>query len=114
MSTLVTQGHRVSDHQRGAPNVSLSEESMDQLRKGLATCRSKRGLTNEARQAIMMLCDGARRDAWTPEQLVVAVKDTCYTSNEITHLTTTSERDAFLAKIVTACIQEFFRQDCAV
>ncbi len=114
MSTIISQDHRVSDHRAGAQHVSLSKESMDQFRKGLATCRSKRGLTPEAIQAIVMLCDGARRDAWTPEQLVVAVKDACYTSSEITHLTTTSERDAFLAKIITACIQEFFRQDRAV
>ena len=111
MSTLVSRDHRVNDLRSGAQNVSLSKESMDKLRKGLATCRSKRGLTPEAREAIATLCDGARRDCWAPEQLVVAVKDACYNSSEITHLTTTSERDAFLAKIVTACIQEFFRQD---
>ena len=113
MSTLVSPNHTVNDHHAGSPHLSLPLEAMDQLRDGLATCRSKRGLTPEAQRAIVTLCDGARRDSWTPEQLIVAVKDACYQSNEIAHLTTTSERDAFLARIVTACIQEFFRQDRA-
>lgn len=86
---------------------------MEQLRDGLATCRGQRGLTPEARDAIVTLCAGARRDGWTPEHLLVAVKQACATSPEISHLTTTSERDAFLAKIITACIQEFFRSDPA-
>jgi hypothetical protein len=41
----------------------------------------------------------------------MAVKDACYGSPEIAHLTTTSERDAFLAKVVSACIREFYKAD---
>lgn len=41
----------------------------------------------------------------------MAVKDACYTSPEISHLTTTSERDAFLAKIVSSCIKEYYKTD---
>jgi hypothetical protein len=82
---------------------------MTTLREGLATCRSKRGLTPEANAAIVTLCDGAKHDGWSAEQLLVAVKDACYTSPEIAHLTTTSERDAFLAKIVSACIKEYYK-----
>lgn len=114
MATLVSQDYRVSEHTAGAQHPGLSKDLMEELRSGLATCRSMHGLTPEARQAIVNLCDGARRDSWTPEQLVVAVKDACYSSTEIAHLTTTSERDAFLARIVTECIQEFFRQGRAV
>lgn len=84
---------------------------MATLREGLATCRSKRGLTPEAETAIASICKTARDDGWTAEHMLVAVKDACYTSPEIAHLTTTSERDAFLAKIVTACIKQFYRPD---
>jgi hypothetical protein len=84
---------------------------MTTLREGLATCRSKRGLTPEAQKAIVMLCDGAHQDGWTAEQLLMAVKDACYTSPEISHLTTTSERDAFLSKIISSCIREFYKSD---
>ncbi|MEO5902617.1 MAG: hypothetical protein ABIQ55_01250 [Gemmatimonadaceae bacterium] len=82
---------------------------MKTLREGLATCRSKRGLTPEADAAIVELCVDAREKGWTAEQLLMAVKDACYRSPEISHLTTNSERDAFLAKIVSACIREFYR-----
>ena len=92
---------------------ALSPEGMKTLREGLATCRSKRGLTPEANAAIVSLCRDARANGWTAEQLLMAVKDACYSSPEISHLTTTSERDAFLAKIVTACIREFYRDDAA-
>ena len=84
---------------------------MATLREGLATCRSKRGLTPEANAAIISLCDGAKHDGWSAEQLLVAVKDACYSSPEISHLTSTSERDAFLAKIVSACIKEYYKTD---
>ncbi|MDO8502408.1 MAG: hypothetical protein Q7S20_11255 [Gemmatimonadaceae bacterium] len=89
----------------------LPADSMARLQTGLATCRPTRRLTPEARDALMAICGGARRDGWTPEQLLVAVKDACNTSSEISHLTTTSERDAFLAKVITVCIQEFYRDD---
>jgi hypothetical protein len=109
MPTLVSQEIRLSEGSEPGQHHTFSPEAMEQLRRGLATCRATRGLTPEARDAISMLTNAARRDGWTPEQLLVAVKDACYTSTEISHLTTTSERDAFLAKIVTVCIQEFFR-----
>jgi hypothetical protein len=91
------------------PHPALSPEALTILREGLATCRSKRGLTPEANSAIVSLCDGAKSDGWSAEQLLVAVKDACYTSAEIAHLTSTSERDAFLSKIVSACIKEYYK-----
>jgi hypothetical protein len=84
---------------------------MTTLREGLATCRNKRGLTPEAQSAIVSICETAHNDGWTAEYLLMAVKDACYTSPEIAHLTTTSERDAFLSKIVTACIKQFYKGD---
>ncbi len=91
----------------------LAPDAMSTLREGLATCRSRRGLTPEAISSIASLCAGAHRDGWTAEQLLVAVKEACYTSPEISHLTTTSERDSFLAKIVSACIKEYYKDDGA-
>jgi hypothetical protein len=95
----------------GSERPALSAQAMATLREGLATCRSKRGLTPEAQAAINSICDTAHTDGWSAEHLLMAVKDACYTSPEIAHLTTTSERDAFLSKIVTACIREFYKAD---
>lgn len=51
----------------------------------------------------------ARTSLWTPEQLVVAVKDVCYSSNELQRVHSSSERDNIIARIVTASIREYYR-----
>ena len=86
----------------------LSDDVLKSLRDGLATCTSRQGLSPEARQAITSICMVAREHGWTPEQLLILVKEVCYTSPEITHLTTTSEREALLSMIVSGCIQEYY------
>ena len=91
----------------------LSSAATDKLREGLATCRSKHALSPEAHEAVVALCAEARGNGWTPEQLIVAVKDAYSASHDISPLTTTSEREAFLATLVTSCIQEFFRKSRA-
>jgi hypothetical protein len=87
----------------------LEHDVVQRLRDGIATSRSARGLSGEARLVISELCTIARANSWTPEQLLIAVKDACYSSPEISSLTTTSEREAVLARIVSACITEFYK-----
>ena len=86
----------------------LSDEILKSLQDGLATCTSRRGLSPQARRAIARLCAVARESAWTPEQLVIVVKDAVHSSPQIARLTTASEREALLATIVTGCIREFY------
>ena len=87
---------------------TLSKDVIRRLRDGIASSKSSRGLSPEARVVISDLCSIARSNGWTPEQLLVAVKDACYSSPEISSLTTTSERETVLARIVSACINEFY------
>lgn len=82
--------------------------ALDRLRSGLPSWRLRSGLPPDARAVVTELCTAAREEGWSPEQLVVAVKNACYMSDEISKLNTTSERDALLSKVVTACIKEFF------
>ena len=86
----------------------LSDDILKSLRDGLATCSVRRGLSPEARKAIASVCVVARDNSWTAEQLLILVKEVCYTSPEISHLTTTSEREALLASIVSGCIHEYY------
>jgi hypothetical protein len=86
----------------------LPFDAVRALRDGLATCQSTRRLSMEARHAIASLCRTAHASEWSMEQLLIAVKEACYTSEEISRLTTTSEREALVSTIVTACIQEFY------
>jgi hypothetical protein len=91
------------------PHPSLSKDVVRRLRDGIATCKTSRGLSPEARVVISDLCTMARDSAWTPEQLLIAVKDACYSTPEISSLTTTSEREAMLSTIITGCIAEFYK-----
>jgi len=90
------------------PSV-LPQDALQKLRSQLAEWRFRKTLSLEAAEAVVELCAAARAAGWSPEQLVVAVKDACYSSSELTSVTSTSERDTFLAKVVTACIKEYFR-----
>ena len=89
--------------------AELPREALNRLQEGFAGWRAHRTLTPEANAVVADLCESARKAGWTPEQLVVAVKNACNESPEIREMTTTSERDAFLGRLVTACIKEFFR-----
>ena len=86
----------------------LPDDSIRALRDGLATCKTSRWLSHQAHTSVAELCRTARKSDWTMEQLIVAVKEACYQSAEIARLTTTSERDALVSTVVTACIQEFY------
>ena len=90
------------------PHRTLPFEAVRTLRDGLAPCQTTRRLSAEARHAIGDLGRTARENDWCMEQLLIAVKEACYTSEEISRLTTTSEREALVSTIVTACIQEFY------
>jgi hypothetical protein len=87
---------------------ALPQYVVARLRDGIATCKSSHGLSLEARGVIAEVCNLARDGRWTPEQLIVAVKEACYSSPEIAMLTTASEREAMMATIVTGCICEYY------
>jgi hypothetical protein len=102
-------------HQEGVPlpdksePAELPQDALNRLQEGFASWRTHRTLTPEANAIVADLCRSAKQAGWSPEQLVVAVKNACNDSPEIREMTTTSERDAFLGRLVTACIKEFFR-----
>ena len=83
--------------------------ALDRLRASLPSWRARSALPAEATASVKELCSAAKAEGLTAEKMVVAVKSTCYSSEEVSELDTTSERDALLAKIVTACIKEYYR-----
>ncbi len=100
-------GHHIpTESQQLPPAVTAA---LERLKLGLPNWHVRSGLPPDARAVVAELCSAARKEGWSPEQLVVAVKNACYTSDEIVKLNTTSERDALLSKVVTACIKEFFK-----
>lgn len=101
-------GHGVILVTTYSPHPTLGQDLIRRLSDGIASCKSPRGLSHEARVVIRELCGVARASGWTPEQLLIAVKEACYSSPEISTMRTTSEREAILSTIVTACISEFY------
>jgi hypothetical protein len=97
---------KLSDHLQ----ATIPAEALERLRTSLPSWRARSALPSEATAIVRELCAGARAAGWTPEQLIVAVKTTCYGSDEVSQLDTTSERDALLARVVTTCIKEYFRE----
>src|SRR5215208_5304064 len=108
LSSKKGRGRKVFQLSFAPMQAKLSDDALKSLRDGLATCTSHRGLSPEARRALSVICGVARENSWPPEQLLILVKEVCYTSPEITHLTTTSEREAFVSTIVSGCIQEYY------
>ena len=102
------EGYSTLSETQQRPTVPA--DALDRLRTSLPSWRARSALPAEANAIVRDLCDGAKAAGWTPEQLVVAVKTTCYGSDEVSHLDTTSERDALLARVVTTCIKEYFRE----
>lgn len=97
---------KLSDHLQ----ATIPADALERLRTSLPSWRARSALPSEATAIVRELCAGARAAGWTPEQLIVAVKTTCYGSDEVSQLDTTSERDALLARVVTTCIKEYFRE----
>ena len=90
--------------------IGTPADALERLRTSLPSWRARSSLPPEANAIVRDLCEAAKAEGWTPEQLVVAVKTACYGSDEVSHLDTTSERDALLARVVTTCIKEYFRE----
>ena len=108
MARMNSQVNAVGSTPLPAGHPSLPTDLVCRLRDGIATCRTTHALSVEARAVIVDLCRVARQNTWPAEQLVIAVREACYASPEITHLTTTSERETMLSTVVTGCIAEFY------
>lgn len=88
---------------------TLPPEIATDLRMALSQCRAASGLPEIVRETIRLACSTAKENLWTPEQLVVAVKEVCFSSTELLRLCTSSEREEIVARVVTGCIREFYR-----
>ena len=93
----------------GNSHPSLSPEMARELESALCASSPAQMLSDHTRATIKAVCSSARQSLWTPEQLVVAVKQVSYSAPEFAQSHSPSERQAIIARIVTACIREFYR-----
>ena len=92
------------------PPQAISSAAMDALRQSLRTdYRADSKLARaRVRNAVQLVCADARLKRYTPERLLIDVKDALRVSPEVQQLPRGPERDEFIAGVVTLCIDEFF------
>jgi hypothetical protein len=98
------------DTSRSAP--AISSAAMDALRRSLQGDYRADGKLARARvrHAVQMVCADARLKRFTPERLLIDVKDALRVLPEVQQMSRGPERDEFISSVVTLCIDEFFGQ----
>ena len=89
----------------------LSEEGVAVLHFALDTAIADRDPASSTalRYAVKRICIDARRNEWPPESFLVAFKDALHTLPAVQHLPRGPERDEFVARLVSLCIDEYYR-----
>jgi hypothetical protein len=102
-----------SDMPRSAPTISSA--AMDALRHSLQGDYRADGKLARARvrRAVQIVCADARLKRYTPERLLIDVKDALRVLPEVQQMQRGPERDEFISSVVTLCIDEFFGQGSA-
>ncbi len=80
------------------------------VRSALQAQLENRALPGELRRAIHVMCGEARRKDLRAEQLLVVFKQTLTSLPEMEQLPRGPERNDFLSRIVTMCIEEFYAE----
>lgn len=95
---------------RAGATPELSEESLALLRAALDSPIAGRYAAWPAalQHAVTRICIDAQRNDWPPEWLVIAFKGALYTLPAVQRLTRGWERDEFVARLVSLCIDEYY------
>src|SRR5690242_6911884 len=90
--------------------AAISSAAMDALRHSLQGDYRADGKLARARvrHTVQLVCADARLKRYTPERLLIDVKDALRVLPEVQRLPRGPERDDFISSVVTLCIDEFF------
>jgi len=103
---------RASSQEVGASRARprLSAQGVAVLQTALEQTVASRNPTSAAglQHAVRRICLDARRNAWPPEQLLVAFKRALHSLPCVQRLTAGPDRDALVGRLVTLCIQEYY------
>jgi hypothetical protein len=93
-----------------APAQSLSHTVANSLRCAVQA-HARRGPVPpmQWRHALQLVCEDARRSAIPIEQLLVALKQALVPLCDVFGVPYGPERAAFMSRLVTICIEEFYR-----
>lgn len=100
-----------NEGERGArARPELSEEAFALLHAALANpVAGQYGAWSAAlKHAVTRICIDARRNDWPAERLLIALKGALYALPVVQDLTREGERDEFVARLVSLCIDEYY------
>ena len=88
----------------------LSQQGVALLHAALDGAIGERDPASSAalKHAVKRICIDARRNNWPPEWLLIAFKSALSTLPSVQHLTRGPERDEFVARLVSLCIDEYY------
>jgi hypothetical protein len=89
--------------QLSAEGVALLDAALEKA----TTSRNPTAATG-VKYAVRRICADAKRNGWTPEQLLVAFKSALATIPAVQRLTRGPDRDQFVARLVSVCIDEYY------
>ena len=89
---------------------AISSSAIEALRVALRTRANADDMFARApvREAVQLVCAEARVQHYTPERLLVDLKDALRATPEVQQVPRGPERDDLVARVVTLCIDEFF------
>jgi hypothetical protein len=87
----------------------LPQHHEELLRTALRLTGTGRAVTNEQRAIIHQICSGPEKIAFAPEDFVIAFKLALTEAANDVGIRPGSERNDLLTRMVSVCIEEFFR-----
>jgi len=88
---------------------SLSAEAVTALHAALENAPTHLPTSPTVMDALRRVCGEATREQWPPELLLIAFKKAVDEASGVQHLTRGPERDEFVGRLVTMCIDEYYR-----
>jgi hypothetical protein len=79
------------------------------LRAALKAASAERTVTSEQRAIIHQICSAPEKGAFAPEDFVIAFKLALNDAANEVGMPPGPERNEFLARVVSVCIEEYFR-----
>jgi hypothetical protein len=108
----------MSTHSNGSsaqpPRWRLPQQHEELLRTALRLNKTARAVTSEQRAIINQICSSPEKLTFAPEDFVIAFKLALTNAADDVGIKPGSDRNELLARLVSTCIEEFFRVPSSV
>jgi hypothetical protein len=87
---------------------ALEPETVDALRKALATSVARGNHVEGLRDLLCQAASDARSKGMQAEQLLITLKDIWYSMPEVSNATSPAGENSLLQELISRCIQEYY------